>query len=360
MFGFLKKIFSRKKSLQEEQVVNAPVQLSAEKENEYKAIIQEAYINEEYDAVYSIASEIALVPKYKYFSDDLKDILLSKGKKEFKKEDLTDFLINAENVMNTECDLLATKKKLVDELRSSVSAIEDIFRIENLIKDASTKTLKLNNALSNILEKIDPDVDTDDILLVSEEFNETYIYVKDISYALGFLKERVDLLINRDTEIQSIVFYADRYKEYDSTFSNIAAKMNALQKNSDELEEKLEMYKKRAVALKGKGLINLDWDGSKFRQLEQIRKGLTEGYEKLENGCWLVKKNALTIIENLTNSDSELYDYVVTLIPKLTDNVERLKPKYQELTDKYKNIGEETESLSVQIKRAIEILNTLY
>lgn len=298
--------------------------------------------------------------KYKNLTENLKKVLSSADKASFAKENLESYLTDAENIVNEENEKIKEEGTAMLNLKASVSAIEDIFRIERLIKDIPNKISELEVLLQEINQIVLSLDDTDDIIEISEKLDDAKNLLNDISYALRFTFDRLELLVDKESQHDSIKFYTIRYEEYSSLYNNLSARLSGLKELKDSLDQKLRMFAKKAKAMKSNGLINLDWDGKKYNVLLKMRNDIEEGYSQVESGCSLVSKNCTAIIQNVINSDSEFIQYIYGLIPKLSANVDLIKPKYAEIKDKYEMMYSTIKLHTEDLKFVIDKLNLLY
>lgn len=377
MFEFIKKLFSirkkddkqasQKRKLKDELInkqddfVLSHSQDSSNallySEDEVKDIVLE---NSDYDYAIRIADKIHALSGFRALATQLKNTVLDSDKATFTKADLADFLSYAETAVTEVYTETENKKAHAAATQESVLAAQDLFRIEKLISDAKEKVKVFKDGLVKINEKVSEIKDCDEIMDISEDFSESYTYLKDISYALKFTYERVDILVDRDSEYESLKFYADRYTQFSSVYGGLTAKVASLKSTKDSLDNKLESYTRQINSKSKKNIINYDITGQRTRKLNQTREQLVEGYTQVEKGCELANTNVTTIIENLLKGNDDVASYLSSLAPKLVKNVEIVKDKYNELKNSYDKMISEIENESKSIRTAIELFNSLY
>lgn len=337
------------------------IQLQNEEEQTIKKpeIIKEV-IKTDYETAKEVAAEVKKIKRYSEMGNNIITELAKYDKKSFVKQDLKNFLTGAEEYVNEQNSQLTAIRQKAGELSQSVYAIEDIQRIYSLIFESSKDVSDLTASLTIIKKAMENIKDSTDILAIADDFSKAYDNLKQISYALSFTYDRIDFLLDKDSQADSLRFYSRQYGDYNGVYSSVSAKLNALTEKSESLEKKLTNYAKRVRMSSGNGLISIDWEGKKLNALNKQRLELTEGYEQLDTSCSLIVKNVTTIIENLINSDSELADYLITLLPKLKTNVETVEPKYKALADALNKYNEEAKSMTADLQTLIELMNRLY
>lgn len=316
--------------------------------------------NPDYRKVQEIITILDKKTGFTDLSNSLKKICANIGEENFKKTDLADFLKQAESIMTAKIKDIEIKKQNLKKIEAQEFAIADIKRIGSLMSASPAKIEAMTFTLTELSGKLVGLKEKEDIINLADEFTSAFNNLKDVSYALNFTTERIDMLLEGQSQSESLNFYSKRYTELTQVYQGLQDKLNSLKISKFDLEKKLDVYKARVAKSKSNGLINLDWDGKKFAALNKIREDLVSGYEKFDAGCNFVNSNISKTINNLITANTELKVYESTLIPKLQKNVELVTPKADDLAQQKALLSETIKKEHKESKEVVSLLNLLY